>query len=311
MLVNLKNMVRTKSITFEEIAYEWLQLKKNKIKESTYYNYLYCIRKYLMNELSNLTLNQLKQYDFNKLVEEKQEQLSAKTVKDIICILKAILNYIDIQYDCNIRIKTITSPKEDREPLIILNDRERNRIERYCIKENTLESIGILICLYTGLRIGEICALRWKDIELDKKELHVRHTLQRVYNIHTGKTEVIIGNPKTLSSKRVIPISNKLHKILKAIKKRYNKEEFLLTGEIDRFIEPRCYRNIFSSVLKKCKIKKYKFHILRHTFATKCIDIGMDVKTLSEILGHSNVEITLNKYVHSSYRRKKMYLEKL
>lgn len=135
--------------------------------------------------------------------------------------------------------------------------------------------------------------------------------MQRVYDNEQKKTKIIIDVPKTAKSIRQIPISNKLYEILKIIKKKYNDDDFFLTGSSQKFIEPRNYQKYFKNVLRKCRIKSYKFHTLRHTFASNCIEVGMDVKSLSEMLGHSSVEITLNKYVHSNYKMQKKYLEKL
>ena len=239
------------------------------------------------------------------------ESLSSKTIRDIVCVLKSILCFAEDEYSYNFKKHKIICPKIDKDNLIVLSKRERTRLENYCLKENTLRSIGIVICLNTGIRVGEICALKWKDIDLEKNELHIRHTLQRIYDKDQKKTKIIIDKPKTRNSVRNIPISNKLHEILKKLRKAYKDDNFFLTGDTEKYIEPRSYQYIFKDILRKSKIKKYKFHILRHTFATECIEVGMDVKSLSEILGHANVEITLNKYVHSSYKTKKKYLEKL
>ena len=200
----------------------------------------------------------------------------------------------------------------ENEPVVILNKREKNKLEKYCLNENTSKSFGVVICLNIGLRIGELCALKWKNIDVDKREIKVRKTLQRIYDEETGKTKIIIDTPKSKKSVRNIPISNKLYEILKNAKKGTSDNSFFLTGEINQFIEPRGYENIYKDILKKAKIQKqYKFHVLRHTFSSNCIEAGMDIKSLSELLGHASVEITLNKYVHSSYKLKKKYLEKL
>ena len=143
-----------------------------------------------------------------------------------------------------------------------------------------------------------------------KKENYILETLQRIYNNEQEGTKIIIDSAKTKTSVRTIPISNKLYNILSNFKGQYKSEDFFLTGN-SKGIEPRTYQNSYKNYLRQARVKPYKFHILRHTFATKCIETGMDVKSLSEILGHSNVEITLNKYVHSSNKRKKRYLEKL
>ena len=298
-------------LKFNILVKEWLENKKISIKESTYFNYVYVINKYIIAKFENILIEDLKNYNFNDFVIELMSELSTKTVRDIICILKAILCYANEEYNCNIKISKITSPKLIPGNIDIFSNKEKGRLEKYCIRVNTLKSMGILICLNTGIRIGELCALKWKEIDLDKKILYVNNTLQRVYDKTKKKTKIIIDAPKTAKSIRQIPISNKLYERLKKIKNEYNANNFFLTGSSEKFIEPRNYQKYFKNTLRKCKIKSYKFHTLRHTFASNCIEVGMDVKSLSEILGHSSVEITLNKYVHSNYKLQKKYLEKL
>lgn len=310
----LKNVIweRNKNVTFIELAKDWLNYKKKNVKESTFSNYSYVIKKYLVGEFENDSLGSLEKRNFEEYVGELTQELKTKTVRDILVILKSILSYANTKYNCNVKIKQIEAPKLEQEPLVILNKLEQQKFQEYCIKEHSLKSIGLIVCLNTGLRIGEICALKWNNINLEKREIYIRSTLQRIYDDKLQKTKVIIDKPKTRASLRNIPISNKLYKVLKEIEKQYNENCFLLSGNEDCYIEPRLYRDYFKKILKKSKINNsYKFHILRHTFATNCVEVGMDTKSLSEILGHTTVEMTLNKYVHSSYERKKKYLEKL
>ena len=171
--------------------------------------------------------------------------------------------------------------------------------------------MGILICLNTGLRIGEVCALRWENIDFESKKIHIEKTIERIYSKEENKTIVIIDTPKSITSVRTIPINSKLYNILKQIRGKSKKTDFVLTGSSEHYVEPRNYQYHFKEILKRNKVKKYKFHTLRHTFATNCIEAGMDIKSLSEILGHADVSITLNIYVHSSDKIKRKYLEKI
>ncbi len=303
---------KNNKILFEEIALDWLNHKKISIKQSTYFKYLCSINKYILPELGNLSLNDIRNYDFNLFVEKlMQKKYSSKNIKNILYLLKSILHYIEEKYNYIFKIRNLIIPKENRKLLEILSNKEKNKLENYCINENTLKSLGIVVCLNTGLRIGEICALKWKNIDLNKQILHITCTMQRIYNVQEKKTIISIDSPKTKTSLRDIPISSKMYNILIKLKKKYNDEDFFLTGKTDKFIEPRNYQNTFKKILKKCKIKSYNFHILRHTFATNCVGIGMDIKSLSNILGHASVNITLNQYVHSSYKTQKKFLEKL
>ena len=153
--------------------------------------------------------------------------------------------------------------------------------------------------------------LKWKNIDLAKRSIYVKSTLERIYDEELKRTKIIIDRPKTQTSIREIPISNKLYIILKQQKKKHKDEDFFLTGKKDKYIEPRNYQYIYKQVLNKNKIKDHKFHCLRHSFASECVNVGMDSKALSEILGHSSVNITLNRYVHPSHKIKRKYLEKI
>ena len=258
-----------------------------------------------------MTVKELQKYNYNYFIIELTNELANKTVKDILSILKSILCYANSEYNCNIDINKITSPKTSKNKINILSKRERRRLEKYCIQQNELKSIGILMSLNTGIRIGELCALKWQDIDLERKQINVKYTLQRVYNNSKNKTKILIDTPKTLNSVRTIPISNKLYEMIKPLKRKNNDENFFLTGDKEKCIEPRTYQRYFKNILQSYKLKPYRFHILRHTFASNCVEVGMDPKSLSEMLGHANVEITLNKYVHSNYRIQKKFLEKL
>ncbi len=294
---------------FDEVSHEWLQFKQSSIKESTYYNYKFIIEKYLNPHFYGQDIEEIA--SFNEFVQSALKSLSTKTVKDIICLLKAILKYYEEEYKCHLEYKKIGTPKTEKKHIKILSDKEKEKLEAYCLQENSLKAIGILICLNTGMRIGEICALRWENIDLESRTIYVIQTLQRTYNCEQKISKILIDNPKTENSIRGIPINKKLYTVLKNMKKNYAKEAFFLTGEKDKYIEPRNYQRAFKKILKRSQLKPYVFHILRHTFATNCIDVGMDIKSLSEVLGHATVEITLNRYVHSSEKIKKKYLEKL
>lgn len=296
---------------FEEVAKKWLEMKRNSIKESTYYNYMFIVDKYLMPTLKKVSLKKLIDYNYNNFIQELKTNLSVKTVRDITNVLKSILKYSQDEYKCSINLKTINMPKLNVVKIKVLNKREKGKLERYCLKENSLRSLGVVLCLYTGLRIGELCALKWEDIDLEERAIYVRKTLQRVYMEKDNNSKIIINSPKTTSSIRKVPINNKLYEVLKPLKKEYKNEDFFLTGSSEKYIEPRNYQYMFKFILSESKVKPYKFHILRHTFATYCIEVGMDAKSLSEILGHSNVNITLSRYVHSSDKIKKKFLEKL
>lgn len=255
-------------------------------------------------------LEELLQYNFNSFVEQLMEKLSSKTVKDIMTVLKAILKYAEIKYDINFKISLISTPAQITNEVEVFNDKDRKEMEKYCIQSKKIRDLGVLISLYTGLRIGEVCALKWSDIDFEKKYIKVNHTLQRVY-VNKRETKVLYDRPKTKKSIRKIPMAKVLYEKLKEISKNYDNAAFVLTGSTKRYYEPLGYRYIYRRILEKCDIEYKRYHQLRHTFATRCIKVGMDVKSLSEVLGHANVSITLNIYVHSSFETKNKFINKL
>ena len=310
-LNEVKNIIvsRRKRKDFEVVTEEWLKYKKNTVKKSTYYNYSYSVAKYLYPSFAGKNITKIKNY--NNFIEELSDTLSPKTVRDIVTKLKEIINFYEEEHNTKLNIKKMSLPKMKKKEIQILSNKEKQKLEKYCIEQNSLKSLGILICLNTGLRVGEVCALRWENIDFETRRIHVEKTIERIYSKEENKTIVIIDTPKSMTSIRTIPINSKLYNILKQMKRKCTKNDFVLTGLSDHYVEPRNYQYNFREILKKSKIKRYKFHTLRHTFATNCIEAGMDIKSLSEILGHADVSITLNIYVHSSDKTKRKYLEKI
>ena len=310
-LNEVKNIIvsRRKRKDFEVVTEEWLKYKKNTVKKSTYYNYSYSVAKYLYPSFAGKNITKIKNY--NNFIEELSDTLSPKTVRDIVTKLKEIINFYEEEHNTKINVKKMSLPKLNKKGIQILSNKEKQKLEKYCIQQNDLKSLGILICLNTGLRVGEVCALRWENVDFETRRIHVEKTIERIYSKEENKTIVIIDTPKSITSVRTIPINSKLYNILKQIRGKSKKTDFVLTGSSEHYVEPRNYQYHFKEILKRNKVKKYKFHTLRHTFATNCIEAGMDIKSLSEILGHADVSITLNIYVHSSDKIKRKYLEKI
>ena len=298
------------NITFEELSNDWLEYKKAIIKESSYLNYKFTIKTKFIDEFGDKSLSTLLSYNFNMYVSKIMERLSSKTARDVIIVLKAILKYAELKYDISFKTRLISTPNPTENEVEVFKERDRRKIEKYCINSKELKDIGVMISLYTGLRIGEVCALKWRDIDFEKKMIRVTHTLQRVY-VDKNTTKVLYDKPKTKKSIRSIPIAKILYEKLKPLSKKYSKDSFILSGDEERFYEPLSYRNTYKYILDYCGIEYKKYHILRHTFATRCIAVGMDIKSLSEILGHANVSITLNIYVHSCIEVKNKYINKL
>lgn len=197
----------------------------------------------------------------------------------------------------------------EKKEMRVLSQEEQKKLVAYLMQDLDVCKLGILVALYTGLRVGELCALRWEDI--GKDSITVRRTIQRLKKDNTNGTELHIGSPKTKTSLRTIPIPSFLQDQIEPFRKLELAESYFLATTPGEVIEPRVMQYRFSRYLKDAGIDKANFHALRHTFATRCVEAGFEIKSLSEVLGHANVQTTLNKYVHSSFDLKRTNMELL
>lgn len=305
-------------IIFSKVASEWYEIRKPQIKESTSVKYYNLLNSYILPKLGNKTMNSLT-HDYiesycNELLftgGKKGTGLSPKTVSDILSIIRNILNYCADQGHllvCDARSITV---KQTAKEMRILSRNEQKCICQYLFSNLTAYNIGILICLFTGIRIGEICALQWEDISLNERTIHVHQTMQRIQtpDSHDHKTAVIVTSPKSSCSIRTIPLPDELVEIISNFST--STSGYFLTGSKVKYIEPRTMQNHFKQVLRECSIEETNYHTLRHTFATRCVELGFDTKSLSEILGHASVTITMNRYVHPSIELKRNNMERL
>lgn len=289
----------------------WLSSKKSQVKPATYAKYTGILTNHILSYFGETELRRIREkeiYAFTEHLSEAQH-LSAKTVRDILSVLKMLLRFSARRGFCKpLRLEDIQIKCPPPKPRVFTKE-EQERLEQLVFSDLQPRFIGILISLYTGLRIGELCALKWADVGGDT--LSVRKTLQRVQTFASEKsapkTRIVIETPKSLCSVREIPLPDFLIPILKKFR---TENAYVLTGR-KTHTEPRAYSNLFRRCLEQCGIQNASFHTLRHTFATRCIESGMDVKSLSEILGHASVQITLNRYVHSSMEFKRRQMQKL
>lgn len=298
-------------IYFSEIAKEWLVVHSSQWKQSSNIRYSNIINKHLLPEWGNRNIMEITRTEVMNFIENllsgvknNQEGLAPKTVNNIISVLRSILQYANhVKGYRIVDLKNINA-KQIQGTLRILSISEQEILSDYLYKNINPTNLGILLCLYTGLRVGEICALKWKDISLKDNIIFINKTMQRlqIQQADNKKTEIIISEPKSECSVRMVPIPDKLLPILS--ENFTNSEDYVLTGKSEVYVEPRTMQNRFKAVMKKCGLEHANFHSLRHTFATRCIELGFDVKCLSEILGHASVNITLNRYVHPSIQLK-------
>lgn len=300
--------IEDSTITITQLAKEWLHIMSKRIKDSTLANYHMKVIKHIIPELGDRRFSSITRKDIYSFIDNKiNEGLSIRYVTDIIVLFKSIVKYANTEYNLKNIIEGIIMPKNRKNEVRILSEKEQNILVDHINNNSNHTTLGVAVSLYTGLRIGELCALKWSDIDLKKRILTVNRTIQRIQSFDGGKkTKVIITEPKSESSKRSIPIPDHLVKMLSKFKD--NNEHYVMTGGINP-LEPRNMQYRFAKLLKNVNLPSVHFHSLRHAFATKAVELGFDIKTLSEILGHSTVELTLNRYVHSSFDRKRMCMD--
>ncbi|MBX9190148.1 site-specific integrase [Bacteroides sp. K03] len=300
------------TMTIKEIAILWKEDKKQYVKKSTISAYSLLIENHLLptfGEMCHIEESMVQEFVFQKL----ENKLSQKSIKDILIVLRMILKYgvknKFLEYS-QIDIKFPT--ERERHDIEILSKSNHKKIINHIQEHFTFKNLGIYICLSTGLRIGEICALRWQDIDTESGVISIKQTIQRIYLIEESerRTELVLDTPKTKNSIRDIPMTRDLIKLLKPLKKVVNATYFVLTNE-SKPTEPRTYRNYYKLFLKDLGISDLKFHGLRHSFATRCIESKCDYKTVSVLLGHSNISTTLNLYVHPNMEQKKRCIEQM
>lgn len=301
-------------VLFKTVCQEWLNLKKLKIKASSYSTYYTAVYNHLIPAWGEQNILRI---DFSaevpKLILQKiEEELSAKRIYEIIQRLRQILKFAQRNYGLSdIDIQADIQQCIQKE-IQILTDEEQQKLTNLLLIKKDIRKLGVLLSLYMGLRIGEVCALKWKDINFETGTLTISKTLQRIKNFDENspaKTKIIIGTPKSAKSCRCLPIPKFLLEILKEY--RGYEHEYILTGSPTVFIEPRQYENIFKSYLKETGISFINYHALRHKFATTAVEKNVDIKTLSDILGHSNITITMQLYVHPSMKNKQLCIEKI
>ena len=313
-----KNRESISSDSFECISNEWYASLLPQVKESTSNKYRNLLDSYIIPTFGHFELCQLT----NTIIEERSNELllsggkqgaglSPKTVSDILSVVRNILKYAKghgkhVLCDAN-SIQVKRCPKEMR----VLSRKEQEQLCQYLYSNLNAYNIGILVCLFTGIRVGELCALRWEDISISEQTIRIHRTMQRVQN-KTGsspKTRIVITPPKSACSIRTIPIPDHILHIIRSYKT--TNTGFFLSNSNQKYIEPRTMQNQFRNALKHSSINSANFHALRHTFATRCVELGFDVKSLSEILGHASVNITMNRYVHPSLELKKENMQRL
>lgn len=326
-LIEVKNslgsnekLVEKNNCIYSNVLDAWMQSIRINIKESTYARYVHlvethirpCLGKYPLMKISTQLIEG---YIEQKLTDGRQDRkggLSTKTVTDILTILKSTFEYAkynNLPVICN--LSKLTIKRKDKE-MRVLSVKEQEALLRVLLDDMDIYKFGVILSLYTGIRVGELCALQWEDIDTSSSILKIRKTMQRIQETNKGaahKTKIVITEPKSKCSIREIPLPSFLVDFADRFKSQA--KSYVLSGDKIKYVEPRTMQNHFKKYVKSAGIDPANYHSLRHTFATRCVELGFEIKTLSEILGHANVNITLNRYVHSSFELKCDNMNKL
>ena len=296
--------------TLSKVAGLWKADKKQYVKKSTYAAYCLLIQSHLLPDLGEK--EDIKEEDVQGLVNRKLESgLSQKTVRDILVVLKMILRY-GAKYGLlpSHQIDIIFPTDREKRDLEVLTLAHQRQLMSYVKDHFTFLNLGIYICLSAGLRIGEVCALQWDDMDIASGVIRVNKTIQRIYLVdgEEKNTELIIDKPKTKNSIREVPMTKDLLALVRPLKKIVRNDFYVLTNAATP-TEPRTYRCYFNKLQQQLGLPKMRFHGLRHSFATRCIESKCDYKTVSVLLGHSNISTTLNLYVHPNLEQKKKCID--
>lgn len=293
---------------------EWLNVNRSKVKESTFVKYHSAFENHIKPFFGGCKPEEITSEmtaDFvNQIIHTKR--LSAKTAKDFAVLFKTVLKYAAKSNE-KMRIIDVAMPKTEQKQIRVLTKEEQQRLVDYLLKDMDYLKFGVLFALMTGLRVGEVCALRYGDIDLEKRTVTVRETMQRIRDLDGSgaKTKIILTAPKSNTSARVVPLTSNAYELCIAKVDKSLPRAFLLSGSEDLMIEPHVLQYRIKKYSAACGIENMHFHVLRHTFATRCVEVGFEIKSLSEVLGHSSPRITLERYVHSSLEFKRQNMTKL
>lgn len=293
-----------------DLMVRWLSHIQSQVKLSTYNKYEGLCRNHINPQIGGIPITIMTRAIIERFSREQLESgsknggaLSAKTVNDILIVLGLAFAFAEEEY--NITLPKISYLREEKKEARVLSPAEQKKLTSYLLIDMDIYKFGAMLALYTGIRIGELSALMWEDVQ--SNYLLINKTMQRLRG-DFGKTEIVIGSPKSESSRRVVPLPSFLTPYVEKFRRPYG---YVISTNRCMHTEPRVLQQKFRDITDACRLEDVTFHTLRHTFATRCVETGFDVKTLSEILGHADVKTTLNRYVHSSFELKQSNMAKL
>lgn len=302
---------------FGELAWQWLASVGCGVKESTLSHYRYTLERYLMPVFGEVELGVLDEQTLEQGMlrvmaptDGSHKPLGASSAQECLVMLRRICKYaahLRLIRPMEICVKLPRPRQGGAEPL---SGKEQGRLRSFVLARPTARKAGLLLQMELGLRIGEVCGLQWGDFDLKAGVLTVRRTVSRIYGAD-GRTKLVIQSPKTRSSGREIPIPRRLLPLLVRLGREMEPERWFLSGKTGRPVEPRCYRRSIQSYLRQAAVRHIRPHLLRHTFATTCLQGGCDIKTLSQMMGHTDPNITLKRYVHSDLGRMRREMDRI
>ena len=305
------------NVTFSELSQNWESSISLGVKTSTAAHYHYTLAHYILPVLGKMRLQIL-----NEMILERgllqiitpqdgcHKPLAHSMAQECLVLARRICRYAAHLHLMRPLQIEITLPKPMAKSSAVLNKDDQEQVGRYVASAPTPRKAGLLLMMQMGLRIGEVCGLQWNDFDLTAGVLSVRRTVKRIY-IAGGRTKVVVQTPKTHSSMRQIPIPQGILQILNRLYSSHAPQEWFLSGNADKPVEPRCYRKSLRSYLRRAGVPTVNPHALRHTFATTCLQAGCNVKTLSELLGHAGSDITMKRYVHTCWDWKRTEMERI
>ena len=305
-------------MTTNELMTAWLdRCERERVKPRTYSRYKGLIVQHILPELGDTQIDDLGRRQISEFLTAHQadgnlrgEALSATSTNLMLTVLNAAFTYAcDMELlpanPCD-RIRRVPGSPSRVEAF---TREEQRRLEEAIAVSEDRRLFGIRLCLYTGLRIGELLGLEWQDVDIEKGILHIQKTVYREKNAE-GEWQLFVDRPKTAASERMVPLPGYLAEDLR-IYRRGARSEFVIENKKAERMSIRSYQYLFERLTEKAGVRKLNFHALRHTFATRALECGMDIKTLSELMGHKNATITLNRYAHSMMDTKIAALNKL
>ena len=294
----------------------WLEDASLRVKPSTYESYYRCMDKYVIPFFKQDKSQKLTEESVLCFVKAMREQpgLADSSRKKNLTIFKIALKEIlkGTPEGFSI-IEQVKIPKPDDKEVMVFSLKEQRLIEQTALHSKDKRAAGIILCFYTGIRLGELCSLKWGDIDMEAGTLSIGRTVSRIKDFEEGKskTALLVGAPKSRKSLRKIPLPEFLLKLFKECGFSHANPDHYIFSQGDSPIDPRCFQKLYKNLLREPPVQDRKFHAIRHTFATRALEMGVDVKTISELLGHSSVSITLNVYSHSLMEQKKLPLKNL